>query len=396
MAYGKDDKRKKPTRRIKADKQPPAKRSDADAAGMPKDEVVSGRRVGSAETEPLSAPPAEEGVAAADSPENEACSEEAAGSEVEPSSAEGGVTDDVPARKTAPTRRARPGSGFAVKKPGMRRWRKVLPFLVVLLLFVSFVACSFLFCWQKWWRYDDAADIKGAWKVEATGDIVVFDGRDLKITNTISYDYRLDQQGKRIWYTFGELEGGGRYYFDASRGRLVIFDGERDLGLLAEIGFLPGDVLETDTATDEMTVLSKVSDDTNAVPTGRTSGASGGVTSRGERDFVMIPDPEPSSSSSSSEKKSSSSSSDEDEDGDSSKKRPSGDSDAEEDEEGLDEEDEQGLDEEDEESLGEEEDEEGYGEEPEGEDGYYDEDWEEDEAYYEDDGYGYDDEAVDG
>ena len=193
------------------------------------------------------------------------------------------------------------------RRPGFAR--RVALGIIVALLAALLVGMG-LFCWQKWMRFDDAADIQGVWKVQSTGDTIVFNGRDLKLTKGISYEYRLDEQEKTITYSFGEYAGGGHYYFSGDRQVLIIIDGDERLGSLAEVGFLPEDIVENDDANDEKTVLVKVSDDTSAEPSGTATGVSTGKT-MGEREYVVKP--EPSTSSSSEKKKSKSTKSEEDE-----------------------------------------------------------------------------------
>ena len=195
-------------------------------------------------------------------------------------------------------------------KPNPKLIRRVLLGLIVAILLAILVGTS-LFCWQKWMRFDDTADIQGVWKVEATGDTIVFDGRKLKLTKGISYEYRMNTDDKLIAYTFGELEGGGHYYFSGDRTKLIIIDGDERLDAFAEVGFLPEDLLEHDDATDNKTVLTKVSDDTSAEPSGTATGVSTGHAA-GEREYVVKPEPSSSSSSSSEKKKSKSSSESED------------------------------------------------------------------------------------
>ncbi|MDO4400339.1 MAG: hypothetical protein Q4D27_05245 [Coriobacteriia bacterium] len=196
------------------------------------------------------------------------------------------------------------------RKPiNAKRVRHVICGIIAAVLVAALVAVG-LFCWQKWMHFDDAADIQGVWKVQSTGDTIVFDKRNLKLTRGISYEYRLDANEKTITYAFGDLSGGGHYYFSGDRQTLIIIDGDERLGTLAEVGFLPEDLVNNDDATDNKTVLAKVSDDTTAEPSGTATGVTAGM-APGEREYVLKPEP---SSSSSSSKKKSSSSSDDDED----------------------------------------------------------------------------------
>jgi hypothetical protein len=99
---------------------------------------------------------------------------------------------------------------------------------------------------------------------------------------------------------------------------LVIIDGDETLNMLAEVGYLPSEVVENDDPADAITVLSKVSDDTKAEPSGTANGVSAGGTAS-EREYVVKP--EPSSSSSSEEKKKSKSSRSDDEEDEESEHR---------------------------------------------------------------------------
>ena len=185
------------------------------------------------------------------------------------------------------------------KKRG-RGARRVVPLCMALLVAAALVAAG-LFCWQKWLRFDDAADIQGSWQVQADGESIVFDARDMKITKGISYEYRLDTGAKTISYQFGNLAGAGHYYFSADRRTLVILENGYQAGLLAEAGFLSEDLLGR-AGEDGVIVLVKLSDDTDADPSGTATGITGATT--GEREYVG----QQASASSSSQAKSSSSS----------------------------------------------------------------------------------------
>ena len=214
-------------------------------------------------------------------------------------------------KKAKPRKEKAPKEKKPRKPRDPKRARHVLMAVIVAVLALILVGTG-LFCWQKWMRFDDTADIQGVWKVQATGDTIVFDGRNLKLTRGISYEYRLDTDDKTITYQFGELAGGGSYYFSGDRQMLVIVDGDERLGVLADLGFLPGKLVQDDDADDNATVLAKVSGDTSAEPSGTATGVSMGA-STGEREYVVKP--EPSTSSSSKKKKSKSSSSEEGEEG---------------------------------------------------------------------------------
>ncbi|MDY3128955.1 MAG: hypothetical protein SOW20_02880 [Berryella intestinalis] len=97
---------------------------------------------------------------------------------------------------------------------------------VVALLCAVLIALSAAFCWNRWWRYDDAADFKGLWFVEGTDVPVAIDETTIKLTDDVSYTYEIDAGAKTISFDFGNMKGSGRYYFSDDRRELVVIDGE--------------------------------------------------------------------------------------------------------------------------------------------------------------------------
>lgn len=79
--------------------------------------------------------------------------------------------------------------------------------------------------WDRWARFDDAADFQGVWYAAGTDTAVSVDAETIKLTADVSYRYVLDPVAKTVSYTFGKNEGEGRYWFAANRTRLVIVDG---------------------------------------------------------------------------------------------------------------------------------------------------------------------------
>ena len=79
--------------------------------------------------------------------------------------------------------------------------------------------------WDRWARFDDAADFQGVWYAAGTSTAVSVDAETIELTADVSYRYVLDPVAKTVSYTFGKNEGEGRYWFAADRTRLVIVDG---------------------------------------------------------------------------------------------------------------------------------------------------------------------------
>lgn len=94
--------------------------------------------------------------------------------------------------------------------------------LAVLAIVVVVVA---VFSWGRWARYDDAADFQGMWYANGTTSIVTVDGEKIHLTDDVAYNYTLDTGAKTITFTFGQMEGHGRYRFSVDRSELVITDG---------------------------------------------------------------------------------------------------------------------------------------------------------------------------
>lgn len=80
--------------------------------------------------------------------------------------------------------------------------------------------------WNRWWRYDDAADVQGVWFANETTSSVRIDASTIALAPDAIYAYTLDPVAKTISYELGELSGSGRYYFDRDRTRLVVVDGK--------------------------------------------------------------------------------------------------------------------------------------------------------------------------
>ena len=100
------------------------------------------------------------------------------------------------------------------------------PVVAVLVAVAVVVVTVGSFSWGRWLRYDDAADFQGAWYANGTTSLVTVDGQEIHLTSDVAYGYTLDTGAKTITFTFGDLQGQGRYRFSADRSELVITDGD--------------------------------------------------------------------------------------------------------------------------------------------------------------------------
>ena len=98
--------------------------------------------------------------------------------------------------------------------------------VVLTVVLIAVIAVGGYFSWDRWLRYDDAADFQGEWYVYGTDAMVTVDNSVIRMREDISYKYTLDTMAKTIEYKFGTMRGSGRYYFDNDHQLLVIVDGQ--------------------------------------------------------------------------------------------------------------------------------------------------------------------------
>lgn len=107
------------------------------------------------------------------------------------------------------------------KQPKKRRWLRVAAILLV----VAIVAILAAFSWDRWFRFDDAADVQGSWQASGQAAVVVIDGEQMHLTDEVAYEYALDTGAKTIEFSFGKLTGSGTYRFSGDRQTLTIVEG---------------------------------------------------------------------------------------------------------------------------------------------------------------------------
>ena len=122
---------------------------------------------------------------------------------------------------------ARASAGGSEPRPA-RKKRSVVGVAVVTAVVVIVLACiafgAFL-AWDRWWAYDDAADMQGIWQANGSASTVVIDGEQIQLTDDVAYDYEIDPIAKTITFNLGNMEGEGRYRFSPDRKQLIITDG---------------------------------------------------------------------------------------------------------------------------------------------------------------------------
>ena len=193
-------------------------------------------------------------------------------------SAAAGTGEDAeaaPSREGAPRKHA----------GGRRRW----PWCVALGVLAVLLVAAAGFSWDRWLRYDDARELQGEWQVDGTTRVIVIDGASIKLTDDVAYAYTIDPTAKTIEFTFGNMEGSGRYRFSADRSQLVVTEGSsysalstlfEDVGWMWDglVRFVQGQAPAQPEAEEGITVLARVSHDAAAQPRndeGLAAGAAG-------------------------------------------------------------------------------------------------------------------------
>ena len=100
--------------------------------------------------------------------------------------------------------------------------------IVLILLAVLLVAAG-IFAWNRWFRFDDAADLQGVW-VDEAGAQLALDGSRMLLGDSVVYDYTVDAATKTITYEFNGAVGYSAYRFSDDRSTLALRDVEQGGG----------------------------------------------------------------------------------------------------------------------------------------------------------------------
>lgn len=98
-------------------------------------------------------------------------------------------------------------------------------FRVALVVLALFVAAAALLSWNRWLRFDDAADLQGSWTVVDGANAITIDEGSIHLTDAEAYGYEIDTGSKTLTFTFSDLSGSARYRFSADRNQVAIQDG---------------------------------------------------------------------------------------------------------------------------------------------------------------------------
>lgn len=206
----------------------------------------------------------------------------------------------------APQKAARPKTKVSYSP------KQILTF-VILVLLAALVIVVAAFSWNRWLRYDDAADFLGVWNYADGAVQVTIDGEEIELTKDAVFAYELDTFNKSITFTVGDFSGHGVYEFSEDRSVLLIVDG-RSPDLASILGLAN---IAEGAASDSVTKLVRAGDlpseeasSSQAAPSGTPSSQDGsdGQSSGGSSDDAAegsLPDDSASQSADSSSESSS-------------------------------------------------------------------------------------------
>lgn len=150
----------------------------------------------------------------------------------EPESAAEQATAPISAAADGPEMPSGPQSGELQPDgppvPGRRRLRVRIWYVAVIvavLALAALIAGAAVFAWDRWYRYDDTADIQGTWYAVGTDTPITITGDSIEFTPDTTYTYSLDGNTKSLSFSLGNLDGQAHYVFADDRNVLVIFDG---------------------------------------------------------------------------------------------------------------------------------------------------------------------------
>ena len=164
-------------------------------------------------------------AAGSESSDKAEASQDASASEADgpkPSGDEGATEGEAESDSEA-SESARPSKRKSVRR--VQKPKRLGLWIAIAVVVLIAVAVS-LFAWDRWARYDDAADFQGEWHVADSASTVTIDGESIHLTDKEAYAYTMDAGAKTLTFAFGDLSGQARYRFSADRTQVAIQDGE--------------------------------------------------------------------------------------------------------------------------------------------------------------------------
>lgn len=144
----------------------------------------------------------------------------AASSKVEPGYPERAKTPSIPPAQGKSSKRSKRKNA---KKKKQRRVPLTVKIALLVILVAALAVGAFL-VWNHLFRYDDEQDIQGQWKIEGSNNSIVITEDEIRLTDSVSFEYELNTFEKTITYHFVNYTGEGRYVFSSERDVLTLTD----------------------------------------------------------------------------------------------------------------------------------------------------------------------------
>lgn len=113
-----------------------------------------------------------------------------------------------------------------IDEPKEKQKKERKPFFVLkicIAIFVIFLIIASVFgIWNRWFRYDDEADLISNWQINGTNAIVVIDKKNITLNENTVMNYTVDTGAKVINYTIGDMNGQSHYRFSWDRNQLAL------------------------------------------------------------------------------------------------------------------------------------------------------------------------------
>lgn len=116
----------------------------------------------------------------------------------------------------------RPARAVKAKKKH-RRVPLGVKIMLTIILVAALAGGGFL-VWDYLFRYDDAKDIQGQWKIEGSNASIVITDSEIRLTDSVNFAYELNPFEKTITYTYANFSGEGSYVFSPERDVLTLTD----------------------------------------------------------------------------------------------------------------------------------------------------------------------------
>ena len=107
------------------------------------------------------------------------------------------------------------------KPPKPKKFGFLLKSLLIILL-VALVGTAIFGIWNRWFRYDDEAQLISNWQINGTNAVVVIDKENITLNKDTILKYTVDTGAKVINYTIGDKSGQSHYRFSWDRNQLAL------------------------------------------------------------------------------------------------------------------------------------------------------------------------------